>query len=412
MRHQHSASPMDELEIRLKGTQRSYILRDWLTNSLHFPLANIFLEMLLEGPLEYIVRFDLYALLGASAIQSYFLGTWQYEDRPHPFWGNLIGPAVYTSVEVLVEGWEFFESPYHIAYWVFSVLIGLLQQMTLRTNGKLRDLYLLLEHFVRTNILLVTYWIFETLTSSSNQTLFTFLNDSSHVFIAIVIPLLGIIVGFAHVTANHYLRTLRRTARQLRKYSEWLFGRDLLSQAVTDSNVLALQRRERTVLFMDIRGFTGWSEQKTPEEVVSMLNNYFERAEQIWKTTKDVIKIKHTGDEIMAVCSTAKGAVEMALRLRETIQEFLTLYHLSAGIGIHSGQLVEGLIGSKEVKAYDIIGDTVNTAKRLCDRAEGGEILISQACYDNVHTFFTFLEPRRISAKGKRETLQVYPVQK
>lgn len=105
MRHHSSASStMNELEIRLKGTQRSYVVRDWLTNSLHFPLSNIFLEMLLEGPLEYIVRFDLYALLAASAIQAYFLGTRQYEDHPHPFWGNLIGPTVYTSVEVLIEG--------------------------------------------------------------------------------------------------------------------------------------------------------------------------------------------------------------------------------------------------------------------------------------------------------------------
>ena len=411
MRNSLSFMPANELEIRLKGTHRAFVLRELFTNSLHFPLANIFLELLLEGPQKYLMELALYALIAAGLIQAYVIGTWKYRGHSRPFLGNMIGPSLYTIVELSVSGWQFFSSPYHVAYWGFSLLIGSLQHMRFRLHGRLFDLCLLLEHFIRTNILLVTYWIFETLTSPGDATLFSFLDDSSHVFIAIVIPLLGILVGFSNITATHYLSTLRQTAKQLRKYSEWFIGRDLLSQAVTDPEVLTLKRRERTVMFMDIRGFTSWSETKTPEEVVMMLNEYFAAAERLWKDSEDVIKVKHTGDEILAVFSSAKGAVDMALKLCKIIELFLAPYHLSAGIGIHSGQLVEGLIGSPEVKAYDIIGDTVNTSKRLCDSASGGEVLVSQSCYDMLNNTVQVVELKHITVKGKREALKVYSIQ-
>jgi class 3 adenylate cyclase len=313
---------------------------------------------------------------------------------------------------------EFFESPNHIAYWGFSLAIGILQQVEYTSSGTLKNTFILVEHLVRTNILLVAYWIFETsqelgVTSFDSQYMSFqgFFSDHSHQYIAIVLFLLGLVIGFANITATNYLSMLRDTARKLRKYSEWFFGRELLSQAVIDSSVLTLQRRERTILFMDIRGFTSWSETKTPEEVVTMLNAYFETAEKLWTHSAKVIKVKHTADEIMAVFLTAENAIYTALQLCEGISNFLNTYGLSAGIGIHCGQLVEGLIGSTDVKTYDIIGDTVNTGKRICDKAAGGEILISQECYTKLSDVIHVFEPKLIDAKGKSEALQVYPVQ-
>ncbi len=408
---------MNELEKRLKGTRKAAIIRELLTNSIHFPLANTILELLLHSdqPLDYIMKPDLYVLGIACVVQACFLGSWQYQGRSYRLYGNLIGPAMYSIFELLLEGMEFFESPNHIAYWGFSLALGVLQEIEWKTSGRRKEMLMLLEHVIRTNILLATYWIFELSHSYATfnpeyASLQGFLSDHSHQFITIVLFLLGLVVGFANITAANYLVILRNTAKELRTYSEWLFGRELLSQAMTDSKTLDLKRRERTVLFMDIRGFTSWSETKPPEAVVTMLNNYFETAEQLWQESEKIIKVKHTGDEIMAVFSTASGALDIAVRLREETQTFLDPYRLSAGIGIHSGQLVEGLIGSKDVKTYDIIGDTVNTAKRICDQAAGGEVLISQACYTTLSEFITVLEPRFITAKGKKDALQVYPV--
>ncbi len=89
---------------------------------------------------------------------------------------------------------------------------------------------------------------------------------------------------------------------------------------------------------------------------------------------------------------------------------YLKKFDLSAGIGIHCGLLVEGLIGSRDVKIYDIIGDTVNTSKRICDQAAGGELLITEEVLLPLKQDVTVDEPRYLTAKGKKEPIKVYPV--
>src|SRR5438093_1317490 len=107
----------------------------------------------------------------------------------------------------------------------------------------------------------------------------------------------------------------KRLTDQLRKYTEWLFGKTLFRQAVAAPGSLNLSRQERTILFADIRGFTHWSERHAPEEAVALLNRYFEAAERIW-TNSSVIKTEYTGDEIMGVFPAARDAVLIAQALR------------------------------------------------------------------------------------------------
>jgi adenylate cyclase len=413
------ASMHNTLERRLQGSRMGYMVAELFTNSIHFPLANIILELLLRGgqPLQYFGKPDPYILLAGSLLQAVVRGNLHYRGQGWRFSSNLIGVSVYTIFEFLAEGLNFLQSPNHLAYWGFSLIIGLLQAGSFRLRGHLTALLIFLEHVVRTNILLITYWLFEVALDQGTMmfdlrtlSLRQFLTDQSHQYITIILLLLGCVIGFANITAVRYLQLLRDTARTLQRYSEWFFGRELLSQAVTDVSVLTLQRRERTVMFMDIRGFTSWSETHTPEEVVTMLNTYFATAAPYLPENR-VIKVKYTGDEILAVFATAEDALQMVLPLRTAISSFLSAYHLAAGIGMHSGPLVEGLIGSQQVKAYDIIGDTVNTGKRICDQAAGGEILISQACYEKLRDIAQVNAPRTITAKGKKETLEVYPVQ-
>jgi len=407
-----------ELEIRLKGTAAGHIIEELFTNSIHFPLANIILELLLVSgtPLSYLMKPDPYLIILACLIQAWALGIWKYRGHSLRLVGNLIGPAIYTAIEVMLEGAEFFDSPNHWAYWGFALAIGLLQEGKQTAAGGLKGFLILGEHVIRTNILLSAYWIFEASHdrgypsfNPEYQSFTGFFSDHSHQYIGIVLLLLGLAIGFANITAERYLRMLRETAKTLRRYSEWFLGREILSLSMTDASVLTLQRRERTVMFMDIRGFTRWSESKHPEEVVAMLNTYFETAEQFFDESC-VIKVKHTGDEILTVFTSPEAGLRTVLQLRDAMTDFLRPYALSAGTGVHCGPLVEGLIGSREVKAYDIIGDTVNTGKRICDQAAGDEILLSQACYEKLQSSIVIGEPRTIVAKGKQDSLRVYPV--
>lgn len=398
-----------DLELRITGTFWGHIGLEFFSNSAHFPIANVFLELLREGAADYLRAPDLYVILAASSVQAYWLARWQTDARPRRFWGNLIGPALYTLIESLLEGARFFTAPHHWAYWGFALAMGALQAARPRLPRTLGDLTLLLENVVRTGILLAMYWIFEGSAHAEFATASGFLSDSSHVFIVLTILFLGLAIGLSNLLAQTYLALLRQTAAQLRTYSEWLLGRHLLGRAVADPGVLALTRRHRAMLFMDIRGFTHWSEARGPEAVVDMLNDYYSLAEQIVRA-HEAIRVKLTADEVMAVLPTAAAAVAAALELRERVGPALAVYGLAAGVGIHYGPVVEGVMGSKTVKYYDVIGDTVNTAKRLESAAGNNEVLLSEAALLAHGKPLHLGTYRHVDARGKDAPLGVYPL--
>jgi len=217
------------------------------------------------------------------------------------------------------------------------------------------------------------------------------------------------VVGRADRILTERTDALRKVTAQLQTYSEWLLGRDLLGRILNDPNALSLMRRERTVLFMDIRGFTRWSESRTPEEVVTMLNRYYDAVEAVVHK-HGVIKFKFSADEAMVVFPDAERAATAALELRSRMAALLSAHDLGAGMGLHTGPLVEGLLGSTDLKFYDVIGDTVNTAKRIESSAAKVEALVSDATRHALGDKFAFAEPRQIAAKGKDAPVTVYPL--
>ncbi len=150
--------------------------------------------------------------------------------------------------------------------------------------------------------------------------------------------------------------------------------------------------QELTILFSDIRGFTTMSEHSPPQETVSMLNEYFElMADCVFAL--DGIVDKFIGDAVMALFGApvkgtddAERAIRCAMLMQEKTKEFN--HHrlqqgrapVSVGIGLHTGEAVVGVIGSSKRLEYTAVGDTVNVASRLCGAAEGGTIVLSDAC--------------------------------
>ena len=384
-------------------------MQEFFTNSAHFPLANVILEFLIEDSRKFFISPDPYLLLTSGMVQAFVLGSMQHAGRSVPLLGNLVGPAFYTIAEISLEGFDFFNSPYHVAYWVFSLLIGLFQQARVFVSASLSMVLMLAENVVRTGILLAMYWIFEGLTHPKYLSLEGFMEDDSHAFIAIVILLTGLMMGFSNVAALRYLAILQETAAKLKEYSEWLLGRELLSKAVENPSALSLHRMERTVVFVDIRGFTTWSESKPPEEVVAMLNEYFEAADAVWPNS-NALKIQYIGDEIMAVFPGGQDAAKGALELGKAVGLTLDQYGLGAGIGVNTGAVVEGLMGSRNLKGYNVIGDVVNSAKRICDQASTGEVLISKSTSETLGTQARLGERRDLVAKGKSDPIQVFPL--
>jgi class 3 adenylate cyclase len=101
-------------------------------------------------------------------------------------------------------------------------------------------------------------------------------------------------------------------------------------------------------------------------------------------------------------------AISTALELRSEVEAALSTYGLRAGIGINTGQVVEGLIGGRSKKIYEVVGDSANIASRICQAAKGGEILVSEPLVRRLNDRFVLGSPMEISVKGKDTKIRVY----
>jgi adenylate cyclase len=180
--------------------------------------------------------------------------------------------------------------------------------------------------------------------------------------------------------------------------------------------------RQTTMLFTDIRGFTSRSETMPAEEIVAMLNEYFERMVEIVFAYEGTLD-KFMGDGIMALFGApvaheddAVRAVQTALAMLEELRRFNEEREargqpsFAIGIGINTGEVVAGYIGSSKAMQYTVIGAPVNLASRLCAHAAGMQILIAEDTWREVREYFDVRELEPIKPKGIAQPVRVFEV--
>jgi adenylate cyclase len=181
---------------------------------------------------------------------------------------------------------------------------------------------------------------------------------------------------------------------------------------------------ECTVFNSDIRGFTRMSDGAAPQPLVDMLNEYFElMVETLFKFEGTLDKFM--GDGIMALWGApvvtkddAVRAVECAVEQMEVLRAFNTRRRqqnapaLEIGIGIHTGPVVAGYIGSSKALSYTVIGDTANTSARLCGAAGAGEILVSASTLAQLGARFDYQELPPLQLKGKEKPFRCFAIQR
>jgi len=177
-----------------------------------------------------------------------------------------------------------------------------------------------------------------------------------------------------------------------------------------------------TILFADIRGFTRISEHAPPEKIVSLLNRYFSAMTDIIFAHGGTLD-KYLGDGLMALfgaptatpddaSNALNAAVAMQRRLLGINRELRDegFQEIGVGMGLHTGEVVVGYIGSERRSEYTAIGDTVNTSSRLESNARGGEILISDATAKAAHSRYK-LQPREaIMVKNRQQPVNLWEV--
>lgn len=182
------------------------------------------------------------------------------------------------------------------------------------------------------------------------------------------------------------------------------------------------QLRDTTIFFSDIRGFTAMSETRSPEAIVQMLNEYFELMVEVifrYEGTLD----KFVGDEIMALFGAPVAHKDDAYRAVKVAVEQLRVLEdwnrdrlmrgepdVQVGIGINSGEVVAGYLGSSRALDYTVIGDCVNTAARLCSAAKAGQVIVSERTYERVKDHFEVEALPAASLKGKAQPMKIYRV--
>ena len=192
-------------------------------------------------------------------------------------------------------------------------------------------------------------------------------------------------------------------------------GDDLVKKLVDSKSEVFLEneRMEVTILFADIRSFSIFSERMEAEEVVSMLNRFFSIMADIIFRNNGILD-KFVGDQIMAVFGLVPSensgpydAIHAAIEMQDAIQNKETF---EIGIGINTGSVIVGNVGSENRMDYTVIGDSVNVAARLEQMAKGGEIIVGEKTYSQTQNLFRIQEKSEIYVKNKIEPVTCYKV--
>lgn len=240
---------------------------------------------------------------------------------------------------------------------------------------------------------------------------------------AVIYPVLSLFGAYMSGEAYRNLVAEKRSRYLKRAFSSYV-SPALVSEILDDPGKLKLggERREITVLFSDIRGFTGISERFSPEELVEFLNRYLSPMTGIVLEEKGMVD-KYIGDAIMAVFNApveveghAARACAAALRMKEALSSFNSRWEgtgyppVEIGIGINTGEAVVGNMGAELKLNYTAIGDTVNLAARLepMNKEYATTITVSMYTREKAAGRFLFRELDSVRVRGREAPLTIY----
>lgn len=220
-----------------------------------------------------------------------------------------------------------------------------------------------------------------------------------------------------------YFFQARRSNAIKRAFSKYV-SKDVVEEILKNEDAIELrgQKLHMSVFFSDIRGFTSFSENMDPVEVSKLLNLYFTPMSAIINEHQGTID-KYIGDAIMAMfgapinykehaaqaCAAALGCVEALNKINDDFSK-RNWPLIKAGIGINSGYMNAGNIGSETIQNYTVIGDAVNLASRIqgLNKEYGTHILITEYTYELVKNQFNCREVDRVGVRGRNEPIRIY----
>jgi len=237
-----------------------------------------------------------------------------------------------------------------------------------------------------------------------------------------MLEMLSDYAAIAISNARNYAALQEATARQtetMRAAFERYVAPSVVERVLQNPEMLQLggARREISVLFADLRGYTAFAEQAPPEEVVALLNEYFSLTMDVVFSREGTLD-KFLGDGAMVFFNAPEEqpdhvyrAVDAALTLQHMLAEHNAARSnlgLAFGIGVHMGEAIVGNVGARQAMNYTAIGDTVNVAKRLQEHAQAGEVLISAAVVQRLGERVEVESVGAVPIKGRQQPIEAY----
>ncbi|HEX9892206.1 MAG TPA: adenylate/guanylate cyclase domain-containing protein [Actinomycetota bacterium] len=256
--------------------------------------------------------------------------------------------------------------------------------------------------------------------------LFAFRQFDRGTVMNLVYPPLALLVAYLAALAFRYVTEVRERRRVTQTFSRYV-AEDIVQEVLAAPEVaMATLRgasRPLSILFADLRGFTSASEGAAPENVVAALNVYLDAMTRAVNEERGTID-KFMGDCVMAFWGAPRAepehaakSVRSAMRMLDEIDKAVAgnpdarhLQVAGCGVGIATGPAVVGNIGSHERLDYTVIGDTVNTASRLCGVADAGQIVVTEETAAALGDGFRVAPLPPLKVKGKKEPLTVLQV--
>lgn len=339
-------------------------------------------------------------LVGATAIGIYDL-------RVTPF------GATYPGVEIHATA---IDNILHHNFLIYSGFTKLFDLFTIIVFGLLMGLTIARMKAVKSMLFaLVLIGIFIAIN--------TFLFTTYNLWLNLIYPVLTMITIYLGITVYRYI-TEEREKKKIRGAFQYYLTASVINEMLKDPSKLKLggDKKDLSVLFSDIRGFTTISEKLSPEELVHLLNEYLTAMTDVvfkYDGTLD----KYMGDAIMAIFGAPLNQPDHARRACQTALEMVNELHrlqkkwqeegkpaLNIGIGINSGDMVVGNMGSEMRFDYTVMGDMVNLGSRLegINKEYGTNIICSEFTYNAVSEFMCCRELDLVRVKGKKLPVKIY----
>lgn len=366
----------------------------------HLSLADAYNDSFTEEQKTWLK--DSYLFLGMTAIGI-------NDQRPNPFDPTLDGVEIHANIMDNVLAQDLFKRPknIYVTELIIILLIGLIfSPIMIYSKAAYSGIFAL--------FFVVAYYYFD-----------KFYWFDKGVWAYLGMPFIEVSLLFISTTLYKYM-TEEREKKKVRGAFSYYLSPEVINEVLEDPESLQLGgvRKELTVFFSDVRGFTTISESLTPEQLSHFMNSYFTPMTQIILKSKGVLD-KYIGDAIMAFWGApinvsdhadraVESAIEMLFSLEKLQKEFVEngLPYFDIGIGLNTGPMSVGNMGSTERFCYTVMGDAVNLGSRVegLTKEYGVRLIATESTVAGFTRPHMFRDLDDIRVKGKNKPIKVFHV--